>query len=177
VTRSEYLESQKNKQRQESTVVGKQAVKYFVKAINIRLKAESKSDGVNRQDIDDKYGYCAFFFFKWLAEIKEFDKLNTPIFNVPIITIWRRWDGKIQICQNMIGSNFYVTNIAIYQRFKNILKWTLKKLRRNAYLAKKQIINYRRKYFRYILQLDKLQKKEVLAMKLRKLERKDNKHL
>ncbi|KKM18613.1 hypothetical protein LCGC14_1663850 [marine sediment metagenome] len=172
MNRLEYDKSQKDKQRQKSTETGKQAVKDFVKAINGRLRADTKFDGVNRQDIDDKYAICAFLFFKWLSEIKEFDKLNTLIFNVPIITIWQRWDGRIRMSQNIIGSDFYATNVYIYRRFKSILKWASKKLKRNADYAKKRMNNHKRKNIKRNVKLLKLEKKEVLAMKLRKLEKK-----
>jgi len=127
---------------------------------------------ITRQDIDDKYAICAFLFFKWLSEIKEFDKLNTLIFNVPIITIWQRWDGRIRMSQNIIGSDFYATNVYIYRRFKSILKWASKKLKRNADYAKKRMNNHKRKNIKRNVKLLKLEKKEVLAMKLRKLEKK-----
>lgn len=131
MTRDEYRKSQLSKIRASSTDAGKRSVENFVKALNIRLKHEVKFHGSHHLNIDNKYAFCAFFFYKWLAEVPEFDKNNTPLFNVPIIVIFRDHKGKVRFSHNSLGYNLghqYYSELRIY---KEMLRYTIRKMGRH----------------------------------------------
>ena len=83
--------------RAEGTERGKAAVKEFVAALLQRRKGDS---GIGSMPFIQA---CAFTFFKYLAELPEADPGNDPLYNCPILTVWRTKEGSIQFGGNIIA--------------------------------------------------------------------------
>ena len=128
MTRTEYDESQKDAERIRATDNGKRAVRDFVDAFNRRQRADRRYTAAKKDcelDTESRYASAAYFFFKWLAEIPEFDRMNTPIFNVPIITVWQQWNGKIHYIHNILSQR----NAVVHRRFRALLRFVLRCMR------------------------------------------------
>ena len=129
---SGYVESQLDKDRIFATDCGKEFVRHFVKALRLRVRADARYGESRVHKTDDLYAACARYFFKWLAEVPEFDKMASPVFTVPIFQVYQRWDGKIVCSHNMLGENNPEQAYLGYYRLRWIVRYAMRDLRKQA---------------------------------------------
>lgn len=89
------------------TEKGKKAALAFVKALDERMKAED-SEGTKAyfNEWGFRLAHTQEIFYKYLAQMPEFDQINDPAYPVPIITIWLRRDGEVQMIHNFWVDDF-----------------------------------------------------------------------
>jgi len=104
---NKYVDKQNTRAYQQGTRIGKNAVRLFVKGLDIRMNNDVKFKEVYNNNMYWKYAICQFLFYKWLAEICEFEPDANEKINVPILTIFKTQHDHFRYIANFVGHQLY----------------------------------------------------------------------
>ncbi len=103
----EYIDRQNKRTYQRGTTMGKKAVKRFLRGLTIRCNGDTLGREQFNADINQKYAICQFHFYKWIAEMPEFEPDANELINVPVMTFFKTEKGHFRYLANTAGSTAF----------------------------------------------------------------------
>lgn len=104
---NEYIDRQNKRTYQRGTRMGKKAVKRFLRGLTIRCNGDVINKAQFNDGIVQKYAICQFHFYKWIAEMPEFEPDANELINVPVMTFFKTEKGNFRYLANTTGSTAF----------------------------------------------------------------------